>query len=168
MPILKRVLPPVLPKDTQPSLRTQAHVGLGKRLAAVLMLMVGAALTASATGALAAAAQSYEPHTGQPAVVKQVASDLYFFYDYDGSNSVFLVTDAGVLVIDTREHPRAAPDLIGRLRKLTGQPIKWVINSHFHGDHTYGNSAFQAAGATFVAQQEPARLMKLVQPKEMV
>ncbi len=128
MPILKPVLPPVLPKDTQPSLRTQAHVGLGKRLAAVLMLMVGAALTAFATGALAAAAQSYEPHTGQPAVVKQVASDLYFFYDYDGSNSVFLV---------------------------------------FHGDHTYGNSAFQAAGATFVAQQETARLMKLVQPKEM-
>src|SRR5260370_41915875 len=36
------------------------------------------------------AAQSYEPHTGQPAVGKQVASDLYFFYGYDGSNSVFL------------------------------------------------------------------------------
>jgi cyclase len=110
---------------------------------------------------------SYEPHTGQPAVVKKIASDLYFFYDYDGSNSAFLVTDAGVLVIDTREHPRAGQDLIARIRKITDKPIRWVINSHFHGDHTYGNATFQAEGATFVAQQETARLMKLVQPKEM-
>ena len=122
---------------------------------------------AGANALAVAAAQSYEPHTGQPAVVKQVASDLYFFYDYDGSNSVFLVTDAGVLVIDTREHPRAGQDLIARIRKVTDKPIKWVINSHFHGDHTYGNAAFQAAGATFVTQQETARIMKLVQPKEM-
>lgn len=111
--------------------------------------------------------QSYEPHTGQPAVVKKIASDLYFFYDYDGSNSAFLVTDAGVLVIDTREHPRAAQDLLARIRKVTDKPIKWVINSHFHGDHTYGNATFQAEGATFVAQRETARIMKLVQPKEM-
>src|SRR2546427_3337489 len=163
MPIPK----PVLPKDRQPSLGTQAHVALGERLAAVLMLTVGAALAAFDTGALPAAAQSYEPHTGQAAVVKQVTSDLYFFYDYDGSNSVFLVTDAGVLVIDTREHPRAGQNLIERIRKVTDKPVKWVINSHFHGDHTYGNAAFQAAGATFLAQQETARLMKLVQPKEM-
>src|SRR5260370_25000453 len=113
------------------------------------------------------AAQSYEPHTGQPAVVKQIASDLYFFYDFDGSNCVFLVTDAGVLVIDTREHPRAAQDLLALIRKVTDKPIRWVINSHFHGDHTYGNAAFQAAGATFLAQQETARIMKLAQPKEM-
>src|ERR1051326_2570044 len=71
-------------------------------------------------------AAAQEPHTGQPAVVKRVADDLYFFYDYDGSNSVFLVTDAGVLVIDTREHPRAAEDLLSRIRKVTDKPIKWV------------------------------------------
>jgi cyclase len=123
--------------------------------------------SALAEPALIAAQESYEPHTGQPAVVKKIASDLYFFYDYDGSNSVFLVTDAGVLVIDTREHPRAGQDLIARIRKITDKPIRWVINSHFHGDHTYGNAAFQAEGATFVAQQETARIMKLVQPKEM-
>lgn len=139
-------------------LRSQAQTTL-RGLLAICALLAGAGLSAGA--------QSYEPHTGQPAVVKQIASDLYFFYDYDGSNSVFLVTDAGVLVIDTREHPRAAQDLLARIRKVTDKPIKWVINSHFHGDHTYGNATFQAAGATFVAQQETARIMKLVQPKEM-
>src|SRR5260370_2228476 len=178
-------------------LPTARQVAVWGRLVAILVLIAGAALAALSMGAAHTAplraggrasapggrfaappaaelfsggplaAQSYEPHTGQPAVVKQIASDLYFFYDFDGSNSVFLVTDAGVLVIDTREHPRAAQDLLALIRKVTDKPIKWVINSHFHGDHTYGNATFQAAGATFVAQQETARIMKLAQPKEM-
>jgi hypothetical protein len=38
--------------------------------------------------------------------VKQVAGDVYFLFDFNGSNSVFLVTADGVLVIDTRTHPR--------------------------------------------------------------
>src|SRR4029077_17255743 len=148
-----------------------ARAPMAIRRRRVAFLLVGAAIAAivaaSQVAAPVAAAQNPEPHTGQPAVVKQIAPDLYFFYDFDSSNSVFLVTDAGVLVIDTREHPRAAQDLFARISKVTDKPIKWVINSHFHGDHTYGNAAFQAAGATFVAQQETARIMKLVQPKEM-
>ena len=42
-----------------------------------------------------------------------------------------------------------------------------MINSHFHGDHHFGNAAFKALGATFVAQNETARLMEKVQPKEV-
>lgn len=102
-----------------------------------------------------------------PVVVKKIASDLYFFFDYAGSNSVFLVTDDGVLVIDTRQHPRAGQELIGEIRKITDKPIRLVINSHFHGDHTFGNAAFQAAGAMFVAQRETPRIMQKVQAKEM-
>src|SRR5260370_42410622 len=99
--------------------------------------------------------------------VKQVASEVYFLFDFNGSNAVFLVTEEGVLVIDTRTHPRAGRDLLDRIRKLTDKPIKWVINSHFHGDHHMGNSGFKAAGATLVAQKETARLMQQTQPTEM-
>jgi cyclase len=102
-----------------------------------------------------------------PGEVKQIASDLYFFYDPNGSNAAFLVTDEGVLLIDTLTHPRAGRDLLDRIRKVTDKPVKWVINSHFHGDHQMGNSVFKAAGATFVAQRETARIMQLVQPKEI-
>ena len=102
-----------------------------------------------------------------PVTVKKVADDLYFFFDYAGSNSVFLVTDDGVLVIDTRQHPRAGQELIGEIRKITDKPIRFVINSHFHGDHTFGNAAFQAAGAQFIAQQETPKIMRKVQAKEM-
>jgi cyclase len=143
------------------SRRTHLHRVFRPRLVAILALLTGANLTV-----LPAAAQETAPRPPS-ATVKQVASDLYFFFDYSGSNSVFLVTDAGVLVIDTREHPRAGQDLLDRIRKVTDKPIKWVINSHFHGDHHFGNAAFQAVGATFVAQEETARIMQQVQPKEM-
>jgi len=98
---------------------------------------------------------------------KQVAPDLYFLYDFESSNAVVLATEDGVLVIDTREHPRSGQDLIDRIRKITDKPIKWVINSHFHGDHHLGNPPFRAAGATFVAQRETAALMQKTWPKEI-
>lgn len=98
---------------------------------------------------------------------KQVAPDLYFLFDFDSSNAVVLATDEGVLVIDTRQHPRDGQDLIDRIRKITDKPIKWVINSHFHGDHHLGDPPFRALGATFVAQRETAALMQKTWPKEI-
>jgi cyclase len=98
---------------------------------------------------------------------KQIAPDLYFLYDFNSSNAVVLATDDGVLVIDTRQHPRDGQDLIDRIRMITDKPIKWMINSHFHGDHHLGNPPFRAAGATFVAQRETAALMQKTWPKEI-
>ena len=133
-----------------------------KTLALVFALLIGVPAVA-----LPAAAQESASGRADAPTVKQIASDLYFFYDYSGSNSVFLVTEEGVLVIDTGQHPRAGQALLERIRKITDKPIKWVINSHFHGDHTFGNAAFKAEGARFVAQKETARIMQLVHPKEM-
>ena len=98
---------------------------------------------------------------------KQVAPDLYFLFDFNSSNAVVLATDEGVLVIDTRQHPRDGQDLIDRIRKITDKPIKWVINSHFHGDHHLGDPPFKALGATFVAQRDTAALMQKTWPKEI-
>jgi glyoxylase-like metal-dependent hydrolase (beta-lactamase superfamily II) len=114
---------------------------------------------------LAMPASAQEPSAG-PAV-KQIASDLYFFFEFDGSNAVFLVTDEGVLLIDTRTHPRYGKDLLDRIRRVTDKPIKWVINSHFHGDHHMGNVVFKDLGATFIAHKDTARIMQHVHPKEM-
>jgi glyoxylase-like metal-dependent hydrolase (beta-lactamase superfamily II) len=114
-----------------------------------------------------AIAQESGQRAAQEPTLKQIAPDLHFFFDYNGSNAVFLVTDDGVLLIDTRTHPRVGQDLLERIRKVTDKPIKWVVNSHFHGDHHFGNAPFKAAGATFVAQKETARIMQQVQPKEM-
>jgi len=83
-----------------------------------------------------------------PAVLKQVAPDLHFFYNDASSNSAFLVADAGVLVVDTGQHPAEGRALLEYIRKITDKPVKWVINTHAHGDHYFGNKAFKDAGAT--------------------
>jgi cyclase len=97
---------------------------------------------------------------------RQVAPDLYFLHDATSSNSTFLVTQEGVLVVDSRQHPRDGQDLLDRIRKITDKPIKWVVNTHFHADHHYGNSVFKAAGATIIAHADTARIMQQVDRKE--
>lgn len=99
---------------------------------------------------------NFRMRAGVPTQLKQVAPDLYFLYDDLSSNSAFLVTDEGVLVIDTRQHPAHGRDLIERIRRVTDRPVKWVINTHAHGDHYYGNPAFKAAGATIIAHRDVA------------
>ena len=71
------------------------------------------------------------------------------------------MTDAGVLVIDTRQHPRRAEELLAAIRKTTDKPIRWVVNTHAHGDHYFGNSVFKREGATFIAHNDTAGMMKM-------
>src|SRR6266571_4852169 len=122
------------------------------------------ALLASAGGP--ASAQQAAARTTHEVAFKQIAPDLYFLFDFESSNSAVLVTDDGVLVVDTRRHPRDGQDLLDRIRKITDKPIKWVVNTHFHADHHYGNSVFKAAGATIIAHTDTARIMQQVDRKE--
>jgi glyoxylase-like metal-dependent hydrolase (beta-lactamase superfamily II) len=103
---------------------------------------------------------NFRMRQGVPTDLKQVAPDLYFLYDDLSSNSAFLVTPEGVLVVDTRQHPAHGRDLIERIRKITDKPIRWVINTHAHGDHFYGNPAFKAVGATIIAHRDTVAGMR--------
>src|SRR5690348_16097383 len=134
------------------------------RHAALLFLIAAAAL---AWAPMARAQQMTAPKAPHPVIERQVAPDLYFVFDYDSSNAGFLVTDEGVLVIDTRQHPRDGQDLIDRIRKITDKPIKWVVNTHFHGDHHFGDPPFKALGATIVAHKDTAALMQKTFAKEI-
>src|SRR5574340_506070 len=91
-----------------------------------------------------------------PLKVTEVAPGLYFQYHHQESNNAWLVTDEGVLVIDTRQHPQRAGELLAAIRKSTDKPIRWVINTHAHGDHYFGNSVFKREGATFIAHRDTA------------
>jgi cyclase len=133
----------------------------------LLSLTFLAGALAAAQPAAAQTASAEKAPAGERVIFKQVAADIWFLFEFTSSNAVVLVTDEGVLVIDSRQHPRDGQDLIDRIRKVTDKPIKWLINSHFHGDHHFGNSAFKAIGATIVAQKDTARIMQKVQPKEM-
>ncbi len=63
------------------------------------------------------------------------------------SNAGFVVTDEGVVVIDALGSPVLANELIAEIRRITRQPIRYLVVTHFHADHIYGLQAFKAAGA---------------------
>jgi glyoxylase-like metal-dependent hydrolase (beta-lactamase superfamily II) len=67
------------------------------------------------------------------------------------SNAGFVVTREGVVVVDALGSPALAEELIAEIKRVTAQPIRYVIVTHFHADHIYGLQAFKAVGATIVA-----------------
>ncbi len=69
------------------------------------------------------------------------------------SNAGFIVTPAGVVVIDALGSPALAQALLDAIRKITPQPVRYVIVTHYHADHIYGLQVFKDHGATIIAQQ---------------
>jgi cyclase len=61
------------------------------------------------------------------------------------ANSGFVILDRSVLVFDTHFTPEAAQALLAEIRSVTPKPIRYVVNSHSHADHTHGNQAFPEA-----------------------
>ena len=69
------------------------------------------------------------------------------------SNAAFVVTPAGVVVIDALGSPALAERLLQEIRKLTPQPVTHVIVTHYHADHIYGLQAFRKQGARIIAHR---------------
>ncbi len=61
------------------------------------------------------------------------------------SNAGFVVLDQSVLVFDTHFTPEAGQDLLKAVRSVTPKPVRYVVNSHWHADHTHGNQVFANA-----------------------
>lgn len=68
-------------------------------------------------------------------------------------NSVFIINDDDVIVVDTTLTPGTAKEELAALRKLTSKPVKYVINTHWHDDHIMGNQVYREAfpGIEFIA-----------------
>ena len=59
-----------------------------------------------------------------------------------GSNSPIIVTDDEALVIDSEITPAAARALVADLKAITNKPVRYVVDSHYHYDHAFGNQVF--------------------------
>jgi glyoxylase-like metal-dependent hydrolase (beta-lactamase superfamily II) len=69
------------------------------------------------------------------------------------SNAAFVVTPAGVVVIDALGSPALATSLLAEIRKVTDQPVTHVLVTHYHADHIYGLQTFKDQGAKIIAHQ---------------
>jgi cyclase len=84
----------------------------------------------------------YFPVLSPAASVHKIGSDIYaYISDNDASaNSTFLVSDLGILVVDTGLNAQEGRKLLDEIRKISQSPVRWIVNTHYHPDHRGGNS----------------------------
>jgi len=73
-------------------------------------------------------------------------------------NAGFIVTSQGVVVIDALASPRDGEMLLQAIRRVTPQPVRWLILTHHHPDHHFGAIVFKRAGAKVIAHPDTRTL----------
>ncbi len=76
----------------------------------------------------------------------QVAPNVYTAVGYGVSTTSMIIGESGLVIIDTQIDPPAANAVLAEFRKITDAPVKGIILTHGHGDHTGGVQVFAAAG----------------------
>jgi glyoxylase-like metal-dependent hydrolase (beta-lactamase superfamily II) len=97
------------------------------------------------------------PSNADAFVLKEIGSGVYAAIDGPdhkaGSNAGFVIGDDGVLVIDSFFNPDATRALVAQIHRVTPKPIRYVVNTHYHVDHTGGDQVLREAGAIIVAHR---------------
>jgi len=89
--------------------------------------------------------QNYPVVQGNAYKFEQIADGVYYATVTRpglGSNNVVVVNDTDVLIVDSGTSPAAARAFVEDIKKLTDKPIRYVVNTHWHYDHTAGNQIF--------------------------
>lgn len=94
----------------------------------------------------------------------KVTERVYLFRNI--VNSSIIIGDKGVAVIDTQVNQTMARRLLKAVRTITDKPILYAINTHYHWDHTNGNTVFHETGATVVAREMTKDFMVNRSPRQ--
>src|ERR1044071_8847054 len=79
--------------------------------------------------------------TQAAASTQKIGPDLYAYISENdaSSNSTFLVSEKGILVVDTGLNAQEGQKLLDEIRKISAAPVRWIVNTHYHTDHRGGN-----------------------------
>lgn len=97
----------------------------------------------------------------------EVADNIYSFSLNGEYISLFIVTDEGVIVIETINTPHADA-MVKEIKKITDKPIKFALHSHNHWDHASGGQVLINEGAITIAHEEATAWMKANPNRDMV
>ena len=103
--------------------------------------------------------------TGQNRDIKiktsKLTEQVYMLKGSGGNIGIFIGND-GVFMIDDQFAP-LTPKILTAIKKITDKPVKYLINTHWHGDHTGGNENMQKEGAIIVAHNNVRKRMSVDQ-----
>ncbi len=117
---------------------------------------------------LAAGAVFLPPGEAQPNTVKQIASGVWFregdLRNEGHCNNVIVEMNDHLIVVDAN-FPSGARAALADAKKVSAKPVKYVFDTHHHGDHAYGNPVWTKLGAITLAHAGVAEEMKRFEPE---
>jgi cyclase len=117
------------------------------------------------------ATSAFLVHRGdaQPETFKEITKGVWFrqgdVEKLGHCNNAVIELQDGLLVVDAN-FPSGARLLMSDIQKVSKKPVKWVFDTHHHGDHAYANAVWTAAGAQTLAFSGVAEEMKRREPKD--
>ena len=96
-------------------------------------------------------AYTQNPQAPPQVKLNKIADDLYEI-EGDGGNVAVYITDEGVILVDDK-YERDYSDILAKVKSVTDKPVKYVLNTHQHGDHTGGNAKMMDASVEILIQK---------------
>jgi len=95
--------------------------------------------------------------------MEKISANLWVIVG-NGGNVAVMPTSDGVILVDDK-FAQDAPEIVAKVKSISDKPIRYVLNTHQHGDHTGGNEAMLAAGAeVIISKQARANMVTGKQP----
>ncbi len=94
--------------------------------------------------------------------IDKIADDLYVIFG-GGGNIGVLVTDEGVVLVDDK-FDRDVENILSQVKSVTDRPVRYVVNTHHHGDHSGGNAKLLAQAEIVMHKNARANVLKNSQP----
>ena len=98
----------------------------------------------------------------QPLELEKVAEDLYNISG-SGGNVAFYATSEGVILVDDK-FPQNVEEILAKVKSVTDKPVRYVLNTHYHGDHTGGNAKLLPTAEIFAHANARRSMVEKNQP----
>jgi glyoxylase-like metal-dependent hydrolase (beta-lactamase superfamily II) len=120
-------------------------------------------LAALALAGLWLACAQQQKQERQPLTIEKVTNNLWVIIGPGGNVAVYPTTE-GVILVDDK-FAQDGPEILAKVKTVTDKPLRYVLNTHQHGDHTGSNDAMMAAGAqVLITKQARANMVAGKQP----
>src|SRR5215467_16286040 len=130
-------------------------------------------------GFLAVLCLAVTAHAAEPKFVNEeydlqkVADGVYSFIAPESdsgvvqSNCTLIIGEDAALVADTGQFPSLAERMVADIKKLTSKPVRYIVNTHWHFDHVWGNGVFRSAyaGTAIISTEFTRELVEDQGPK---